>query len=215
MTIRFDAARLSVGTDTFEVSLSQNGQRMRVGLQVNELKKDGARFVLTQKVAAVAFGLEGTLSVWFGPGLEPLERVDHGSMQGAAFSGAVSVKNGRVTGTIQSPAATITTAQVDAVAAADLMLEEGVLFALLPTVDLVEGQKGTFSVIDDQSGKVIPYVISVEGKESIEVPAGRFDVFRVRAQAKEATMIYVSATAPHRVVRINPGTSPIELRLVK
>ncbi len=211
--LAFDPAKIRIAADSYDVVLVQGGQEARVGTEVFDMHKDGPRFVLDEKIAAVAMGLEGTLTVTFGANLEPLERHDHGSIQGMPFDSKITVKDGRVTGTLISPSTELKPLAVNAPFGNDGILEEEALEVLLLSLPLSTGLTGTVQVFDDETGKPATTTVTVEGKETMQVPAGKFEVFKIRVQSTEATMVYVSTTAPARIICVKEGGQPVELRL--
>jgi hypothetical protein len=215
--ITFDPSKIRLAQDSFAVVVTQLGQSMPAGTEVVTVHKDGTKLLFDEAISAAAIGLTGTLTIASGAGMEPLGLISHATLQGLSLTDSVTVQNGRATGSTQSPSGpgTVKTAKVDASVAAGLLLDKDLLIALLPTAELSEGMTASLSMLDEQSGTIVPLTLTVEGTETITVPAGRFDAVRVHAKSTEDMVAYVSIAAPRRVVRINYSDAGIELRLLK
>lgn len=215
--LTFDPSKIRIAADSFEVYLGQLGQTMRAGTERVEVSKEGPRFIFSESIAAQMIGVTRAVRIVIGAGLEPIELTSHGSFQGAVMGDSVTVRDGKATGSMQQPSGpgTFKTTSVDATVTAQTLFDEDLLIALLPTAELTEGAKASLTVVDGASGKAVPMEVTVEGTETITVPAGKFDVVRVRAKSTDVMVAYVSTTAPRRVVRVNYLDAGIEIRLMK
>ena len=215
--ITFDPGKIRFGVDSFAVVLAQLGQNMPAGTEVVNVHKDGTKVVFEVAITATAIGMMGTMTIESGGAMEPLRLLNRGSFQGMSFGDSVTVQNGRATGTSQTPTGpgTVATSKVDAPVTAGLLLDRDLLIALLPTAELSVGMTASLTTLDERTGTFVPLTLTVEGTETITVPAGRFDVVRVQAKSNESMVAYVSTTAPRRVVRANYPDAGIELRLLK
>jgi hypothetical protein len=215
--ITFDPSKIRLASDSFAAVLTQLGQSMPAGTGLMNVHKDGTKLVFEETISAAPIGLAGTMRSESGAGIEPLSLISHQTFQGVSWMDSVTVQNGRATGIVQTPTGpgTVNTSKVDASVAPGLLLDKDLLIALLPTAELSEGSTASLSTLDEKSGAIIPLTLTVEGTETITVPAGRFDVIRVRAKSDETMIVYVSTGAPRRVVRLNYTEAGIELRLLK
>jgi hypothetical protein len=89
---------------------------------------------------------------------------------------------------------------------------------LLPTIDLAEGVRMTFTSPswNTQSATVIPFTVAVVGRQKVTVPAGTFDVFQVDLQGPlgQPVSAFITAKAPRRTVLIRSAGGAVEMRLV-
>lgn len=210
-------SKVQLTSDVYDVFMTHEGRRMRVGSSIISVLKDGPNYRMLDQSSAVALGVEGTsasvFSVATGSGVSSISQ---GTWQGQPFESAVHVAKGRVTGTLVTPdeLGGMRTVKVDAAAPEFLILDEEVLMALLPTVDLAEGMKAEFPVLDYVTGNIRPLRITVGKPETVTVPAGKFEAFRVRAHSRHTGVLHVTVASPRRVVKV-VYEGIVELRLAK
>jgi hypothetical protein len=139
-----------------------------------------------------------------------------GSMQGMPLKTDVTFANGRATGTAtdvtpQGPKAVAVDAAVPAGA-----IEQSALAAALPLLPWKAGAKHTLNVFTPSKNAVQPWTFTVVGTESVTVPAGTFNAYRVELSGGEAPLIFfVTADAPTRLVKYAFSGQPVEFVLVK
>ena len=63
-------------------------------------------------------------------------------------------------------------------------------------------------------GEVQVTRVRVEGIDTVSVPAGRFVVHRLVVMARDTSRVFVSTSAPRRVVLVRLGDGSQEMRLV-
>jgi hypothetical protein len=82
----------------------------------------------------------------------------------------------------------------------------------IAALPLAEGYRGTLRILELNSQKVRPWSLEVTGTETIEVPAGRFECFRVELtplddQGGESTL-WFRADRPHALVMVESAPPP-------
>lgn len=141
-----------------------------------------------------------------------------GTMRGAAMDIALdfrTVPSGvQVTGHATTPSAT-GTVTFDTVVAAGT-LDDNAVSPLMGAVRWKEGLDVTFPVMSSGKGTVTPYRMRVLAADTVTVPAGHFDVWRIeQLVGRRSVMFYVTRRAPFRVVRMTQVGTPFDVVLVK
>lgn len=208
----FDMTRLVASRDSFAVMVQGNA----FGHQVQDLAREGDGFVYRESVRVGGFVEQDTELRLASDG--SLQRsTQTGRLQGAASSVELAVANGRITGRVQTPATPAGPARdvaVDTTWAAGT-LESNTLGALLPALPWAAGASWSFPVFNPAEGTVSPVTLTVTGTETVTVPAGTFEAYRVEMSGEGATMaLYVTTAAPHHLVKMAPAGQPVEFVLV-
>lgn len=190
----FDIARLRPAV--LEYTFSAGGSP--VGRSTSTLSQDGAGW---KSSMALQFGpVQQTIEARWGAAWEPL---DFRETYAGAFDGNAEVRleNGRFTGSATMPAQAGGNKTFDAAAVAGAawsMMDE----AMLSTADLAEGKTIVIPVFNTSTGAVAPVTFAVGATESVTVPAGTFQAFRVSATGGSSPLtLWLRADAPHVVVR--------------
>lgn len=147
--------------------------------------------------------------------LMPISFVTRGSIQGMAMTTDVTVVDGRAKGTAIKPTPTgPQTVNIDLAIPAGAMAD-GAELALIPTMDLTDGLTLNFKSADASTGEMKDTEMKVTGKETVTVPAGTFEAYRISLKSKEQVTIYVTTAAPRRIVLLRLDGQNIEMRLTK
>lgn len=92
------------------------------------------------------------------------------------------------------------------------VVDDNALLALLPAIEWAPGLKVTLPVFASGINKLHTATFQVVGTEEVTVPAGTFKAFRVTATGLPTPMtVYVSAAAPHRLLKAVPEGAPVEI----
>jgi hypothetical protein len=129
----------------------------------------------------------------------------------------VVVDGDRITGRAQTPqpGGQPKVAEIDTVLPAGT-IEANQLTVVVPALALAEGASFAVSVFDASEGSLKPYAIRVEGTETITVPAGSFEVFKVVVTGGPfPTAMHVTQATPRRIVRLELVGQPFVMELVK
>ena len=203
---RFDIARLRPAVLEYRFLAQGNP----VGRSTATLSQDGAGW---KSVTELSFGaVQQTITARWGAGWEP---VDYVETYAGAFEGRAEVRaeNGRFTGSATMPAQAGGNKTFDAAAvqgAAWSTMDE----AMLSTADLAEGKTIVIPVFNTSTGAVGPVSFQVGAAESVTVPAGTFQAFRVSSTGGSSPVtLWLRADAPHVVVRQEVVGQPIVVEL--
>jgi zinc protease len=202
----FDISRLRPYTAEYEILAQGNP----IGRMSNTLARegDGWKHSMTGSFGPVQQTITG---VW-GPGWEPrtYDETYAGPFDGRA---EVRVENGRFTGASEMPAQAGGNKTFDAEAVAGAAWSQ-MEDAMLSTADLAEGKTIVIPVFNTSTGAVAPVTFAVGAVESVTVPAGTFQAYRVSSTGGSAAMtLWLRADAPHVVLKQELVGQPIVVQL--
>lgn len=187
--------------DSFAIRV--NGQA--VGTQVLSLQPGAAggyRFAETTTLPQGSQTTEVLLSAGFA-----MQRVtQRGVLGGREMRIDVEYRAGHAAGRALTPAAA-EPLTVDAAVPGDVV-DDNVLAALLPALAWARDTEHVLSVFHSGKNQLEVRRVVVTGVEPIEIPAGRFESYRVEASGGDTPIVfYIDTARPHRVLRIElPGT---------
>ena len=206
-----DVAQLGARADSFVVLV----QGSPLGYQTTSLTRsaDGFAYRTSLQIGPL---VQQTMETRFGADLTPLSVKGSGAVQGVTVGVEVAYSGGRVKGSSTLPtAAGMKTTSVDTVVARGT-LDDNMIGALVPGLDWKAGASFAAPSMDVSTGATREITLTVTGTESMTVPAGTFQVFRIlRGGQEPALTLYVTTTAPHRIVKIAPEGAPVEFVLAK
>ena len=139
-----------------------------------------------------------------------------GQVRGQTASIEITYQDGRAKGlaTIPSAAGSLTTT-IDTTVVAGA-IDDNLITALLPAIEWSPSASFTMPVFLSGKGHVQSLTLTVKGTETMTVPAGTFEVYRIDLSGGQAPVaMYVTTTSPRRLVKIAPMGAPIEFVLAK
>lgn len=209
---RLDPSRLVATRDSFAIQIQGN----TLGHQVSALAQMEEGFEYTEAVQIATFVQQNT-TLRFDRDGRLLSLVQHGQLQGAESSSELTVRDGRISGQVTVPPTPMgpgRSVTVDTVFAAGTMVSE-MLGALIPALPWADGASWNMPVFTPSEGTTGTVEITVAGTESVTVPAGTFEVYRVDMTSDGTAMtLFVTREAPHTLVKIAPAGQPVEFVLV-
>ncbi len=211
-TLMIDLSQIVSRRDSMQIS----AQGMPVGYLVREVSRANGSATYTENLSIAAFGMTQNLELTLD--LEPLAMgtVDQTvefrgqSAETHLEYGAASVK-----GTAQSPepTGTIKTLEIDTTLV-EGTVDDNTLTMLIPALALADGATFTVNVFESSEGSAKPYTLAVRGTESVTVPAGTFDTFKVESSGgAQPFVFYVTQEAPRRLVKIEIVGQPVSFEL--
>lgn len=207
----FDAAKLAPRRDSFVVVAP--GRPIGFMREVLESTADGFRLISDTEIIGsmaqktdLSFSREGEMRMVS----------QRGMARGKEMRIDVIYAEGRAKGSAKTPQqAGMQTIAVDAIVPKGA-IDDNALQLFLPTLDLKKDAEYEVTLFASGKGTTLLMKAKVVGKESITVSAGTFDAWDVEvSRGPMPVHMYVSTTAPHRVVRVALSGSPVEFLLVK
>lgn len=207
-SVALDPRRLQATRDSFVVMVQ--GNPFGFVRSVVARGADGG-FTITE-TSEIGPIVQQTTTVTLSDRLAPLRVEQTGTVQGMATKVDVTYAGGKATGSAATPGpAGIEQKTVDADVPAGVV-DDNALSALLPTLPWAADAKFTLPVFASGQNTLHQVTLSVAGVESVTVPAGTFQAFRVEATGGSAPLTYhVEQAAPHRLLKIQPTGQPIEI----
>jgi zinc protease len=209
-----DPAQLTPRRDSLQILIQGNP----MGAQTMEITAEGDQVVVAERTMIPLMGMNQETRVVMAAGTLALRAVDQtGQVGPQAAETHLAVQAGRITGRAQTPQP----GGQPKIAEIDTILPEGTiesnqLTAVIPALALAEGATFSVNVFDASESSLKPYAIRVDGVETVTVPAGSFDVFKVTVTGGPfPTAMYVTQAAPRHIVRIEIVGQPFVMELVQ
>ena len=204
-------AALTARSDSFVVIAQGN----TLGFQRTVLERTESGFRIVDDVQINPIMTQHT-EVEIGPDGAMRSTRQTGQVRGRDASIAIVYQDGRARGsaTIPSMAGALTTT-IDTTVAAGA-IDDNLITALIPAMDWSPSASFTLPVFLSGKGYVQSLTLTVKGTETITVPAGTFEVYRIDLSGGQAPVaMYVTTAAPRRLVKVAPQGAPIEFVLAK
>jgi hypothetical protein len=202
----FEDDRLRPQTREYRVVAQGNP----VGQSATTLSREGDGW---KAEMALQFGpVRQTITARWGAAWAPL---DYRETYAGAFEGSSEVRlaDGRFTGSATMPQQAGGNKTFDAAAvpgAAWSLMDE----AMLSTADLAEGKTIVIPFFNTSTGAVAPVTYMVGTVESVTVPAGTFQAYRVESTGGSSPLVlWMRAEGPHVVVRQEVVGQPFVIEL--
>ena len=210
-----DPGRLPTGTDSLGVSVQ--GQQVGALTRTTTVGADGVQYQMTMVIAMAGLNVGVTGQLHAG-NLKPV--TVHSTMAlggGAPLEATLTYDGGHVTGQrlVQpsAPGQRPTVADVDTTFAMDVYSSDQ-LITLIQAAPLSAGASFTVPIYQDDRNTQSMYTVSVAGRESLTVPAGTFDAWRVNVTGNEAATYWFAADGPHRLLKMELAGQPVSFELV-
>ncbi|MFO7894869.1 MAG: insulinase family protein [Longimicrobiales bacterium] len=197
----FDASGLEPRELHYAIIFQDN----EVGTIVTRWSRDGAAFAVVTEQQLPGMAVTQTTE-FEAMSFAPIRMsVDAGQM--GTF--ALEVEDGRATGqglNLQQGPQDVDVALPEGTAL------EGQMEIALAVIDYDDIGEFTLRVLTT-AGTVQPMTATVAGEETITVPAGEFETYRLELQSQQGMTVWVTKSAPHLVVRRVPEGQPVEMVL--
>jgi hypothetical protein len=211
--LSFDLSQLAPRRDSLRILIQGNA----LGAQTSELRTENDALVFTERTTIPLMGMvQETRVVMDATTLAPRSVDQTGQVGPQPAELHIVVTDGRVWGRAQTPqpGGQPRVAEVDTVLAAGT-LDVNQVQAVVPGLPLSEGASFTVNVFNASDGSTRPYSIRVEAIQSVAVPAGTFEAFRVvMSGGAFPVVLFVTRTTPRRVVKVEAIGQPIVFELV-
>jgi zinc protease len=202
----FEGGRLQPATLTYRLVVQGNP----LGTMTSRLVRDGDAWVATSTTEAG--GAQQQVEARFTVAdLTPISSVTT-IRQGPMTMGAdLRYADGRVTGRVELPDQMGGARDVDTEVPGGTLLP-GMDQPVLAVADLAEGRTITLPMFDMMAG-VTTITFRVTGQESVTVPAGTFEAYRVEMTGAQGATLHVRRDAPHIVLRQEMAAMPFVTEL--
>jgi hypothetical protein len=211
VTTDLDYSRLVARTDSFTVLVQGNP----LGYQTAKLERtpQGFRYVERTLIGPV---IDQTSELTFTAAGAMQAIRQTGKVQGMDTKVDVTYANGRAKGSATTPGPQgIKTVAVDTTVPAGA-IDDNAVAALVPAMKWAPGATFTLDVFASGQGTLTRQTLTVAGTESVTVPAGTFQAYRVEVTGgQQPVTMFVTTAAPHRLVKLSPAGAPVELVLAK
>ena len=212
VSLDIDRARIAAASDSFAVLV----QGQNFGYQVSSLERDGDGWVYRER-SQLATVIQQTTEVRFGADLAMRAVTQSGRYQGAELKLDVRYANGRVRGEGVTPGAAgmqpVNYTDVEVPAGT---IDDNAVQGLLPYFKWAPGVTVNISVFASGKGVVGVSTYQVMGEETITIPMGTVETYRVSFTGGEAPGTFWIEKAPaHRVMKFGPVGQPVEFARVR
>ena len=212
--VALDPAQLASHTDSSRVLFQGNP----VGASVSALRRTADSLVYTEQSNMGGGAFQQTVTLVLDPADGSSRRLDRVTIQQGQRSEAhLTYSGGRVKGRSAMPQQDGTTKpfDIDTVLPPGTIDEDAVPFSV-PAFPLESGKSFTVSFFSPSDGAVKLLTFKVGAEESVVVPAGTFQAYHIAVTGSRVPFVmYVSTTAPRRVVRTEYVGQPLVVELVK
>jgi hypothetical protein len=210
---RPDAAVLVEGVRRYEIRVGSTP----VGSISHRLERVDGLWSQTSTLASAQLGPQLSELRFDTARFRPVSLVQRGSGPAGAVGASVRVEGGRITGSVTLPEGLGGSRPID-LPAGELLLP-GMDDLVLAALPLEEGLRVRLPVLDLVTGRVVVSVAWVEGREEVEVPAGRFMAWRVLVREDEEgegdpVVLLLRVDPPHFILEQRfPGNDALRILL--
>jgi hypothetical protein len=206
-----DLSKLVAHQDSFAVMVQGNA----LGFQRTALEKNASGFRYTSDLQ-IATAVKQSLDMALNDRLDMQAIHITGTVQGQPIKTDVTFAGGRATGSATAPSKEgIKTTAVDVAVPSGAVNDAG-LNAIIPALRWTPRAKFGVNLFSASKNSVVPGTLAVSGTEKVTVPAGTFDVYMADLTGGDQPVtLYVTTTAPNRLVKMAIVGTPIEVVLVK
>ncbi len=210
--VALDRAHIVSRSDSFRVVFQGNP----IGGSVSVTRVTADSVVATEQSSMMGFSQQTTV-VLDGRDLS-MRQTDQVSQMGAQRAEThLKYGGGRVSGTgaAPQPGGTPKTYTVDTTLAAGTY-DDNAISLVLPALPLEAGRTFALSVFSSGEGTTKVYTFKVGAAESVTVPAGTFQAYRIEVSGASApSIMHVTAGTPRRLVKIEVVGQPVVFELVR
>lgn len=207
----FDVTRLKAHRDSFVITMQ--GQTLGHAVTAVSATSNGWAF---EELTAVGGGMVQMRSVLESDAqLTPRSLQQSGTVQGQSVATAIEFADGKARGRAQN-----VTPTGPATKAIDLAIPAGTVVAdairtIVPLFRWNAQSRQTLTVFTPATGVVEPFTLTVVGSESVTVPAGTFECWKIEQTGGPAPAVYYLSKTDNRVVQFGSPVQPVLIQLAK
>ena len=208
----FDFSNLVASRDSFVVVM----QGRTIGTSVQSVEARSGGWTVRESTNVMNGVMAQQTALETDASLASTSLVQSASMQGQVLKTNVVFAGGRAKGSAMSASqAGPKTVSVDIEIPAGTIDSDAAQVALR-LLRWQPDSKYTLNVFNSGTGTVQPMVLTVQGSETVTVPAGTFETWKIEQKSPESSaIIYITKDAARRIVKIAPVGQPIEILLAK
>ena len=213
-SVVLDRAQIVSRSDSFNVVIQGNV----LGSQVWSVTAMPDSLLFRERLVIAAAGLSQETTVQLNPADATVRQVDQkGGAAGQSSEVHLTYAEGRVRGssTVPQPSGTPKSLTIDTTVGPSVY-DDNALPIVLPALPLEVGKTINVGVFASSDGTEKVMSVKVGAAESVTVPAGTFDAYRLDIAGGQAPMVfYVTTATPRRIVKIEIVGAPFLFELVK
>jgi zinc protease len=211
-TIDIDRERMVSSSDSFAVMFQGNP----VGYQVATLERDGEGWIYRER-SQLATVVQQQTTVHFTGDLQMVATSQIGKFQGRDMRLDIRYADGKATGTGSTPGPQgLQPVNYSAVDAPTGTVDDNLVQGILPYLKWAPGAQIALQVLATGKGAIEQRTYRVAGEETLTLPIGQVETFRVSSSGGEQAGTYwIEKAAPHRVMKFGPAGAPIEFLRVR
>lgn len=212
IALELDPARITATSDSFAVLV----QGQAFGYQVASMERDGDGWIYRER-SQLATVIQQSTEVRFGADLSMRSVSQNGRFQGQEMRLAVTYAGGKASGEGLTPGPQgMQPVKYDGVDVPPGTVDDNVIQGLLPYFTWTAGAKIDVSVLASGKGVVQVNSYQVVGEETITIPLGTVETWKVSYTGGEQPgTFWIEKAAPHRVMKFGPATQPVEFARVR
>jgi len=212
--VALDPSQIVARRDSFNILA--NGSP--VGFLVAAVDRGTDSILYTERTNIAVAGVDQSATVTLDATTLDVRRVDQeGSMMGLKPETHLTYRGGRVKGHASSPQPdrSLKSIAIDTSLAAGT-IDDNALNMIFPALPLEPGKTISLNVFTGGDGTTKVLTVKVGQPESVTVPAGTFQAFRLDVSGGQAPLlVYVSTLVPRRTVKTEIVGTPLQFVLVK
>jgi zinc protease len=212
--VALDPAQFAAHIDSSRVLIQGNS----AGFTVSEVRHPADSLVYTERSNLANGAFEQHTTLRLDPGDGSVRQVDQVTVQqGRKVETHLTYTGGRVKGSSATPQpdGSVQRFDIDTVLPPGTVDENAVPF-VVPALPLAVGKALTMTFFTPSENAVKPLTFKVSGPESVTVPAGTFQAYRIDVTGSRVPFtMYVSTDTPRRVLKTEFVGQPFVVELVK
>ena len=208
----FDMSKLKAGTDSFTIFVQGNP----FGYQTAKLNRSATGWTYAEHTSIATFVQLNTV-VTFTDGLVPVKATQSGKQGPLDVNINVTYADGRAKGTATAPQPNGTAKEIAVDAAVPPgTIDDNMISIVMPTLPWKNGASFKIPIFQSSKNTVSVATASVSGEETVKVPAGTFDAWKVDIAGLDAPItVWMEKAGDHRMLKQVLVGTPIEIQRVK
>ena len=211
-TLDLDLSKLKAGTDSFTIFVQGNP----FGYQTSKLDKSANGWTYSEHTSISTFVQLNTV-VTFTDALVPTKATQSGKQGPMDVKIDVTYADGRAKGSATSPQPNGTAKEIAVDAAVPAgTIDDNMISVVMPTLKWKSGSSFKIAIFQSSKNAVTVATVSVTGEESVKVPAGTFDAWKVDIAGLDTPItVWIEKAGEHRMLKQVLVGTPVEIQRVK